>query len=111
MCHAMHEPSCRSRRADPQRIFQARRAAVRYGLMDTGMDEETANGWCDAWELEAAGLGLPRDATYWRTGEEWIAAERAARRPAWCLLAWAAGLFESADIFECFAISSPSMEW
>jgi hypothetical protein len=72
-----------SRRADPQRIFQARRAAVRYGLMDTGMDEATANRWCDAWEIEAAGRDLARDAAYWRVGEDWIAAERAALRPGW----------------------------
>jgi hypothetical protein len=72
-----------ARRSDPERIFQARRAAVRYTLMDTGMDEATANRWCDAWELEAAGRKLPRDVAYWQTGEEWIAAERAARRPGW----------------------------
>jgi hypothetical protein len=37
-----------TRRADPERIFQARRAAVRYALMDTGMSLETANRCCDA---------------------------------------------------------------
>ena len=72
-----------ARRSDPERIFQAWRADVRYGLRDTGMDEATANRWCDAWELEATGLGLARDAAYWDAGEEWIAAARAARRPAW----------------------------
>jgi hypothetical protein len=71
------------RRSDPERIFQARRAAVRYGLMDTATDEATANRWCDAWELEAAGRGLARDIAYWHAGEAWIAAERAARRPGW----------------------------
>ncbi len=72
-----------SPRADPERIFAARRAAVRYGLMDTGMDEATANRWCDAWELEAAGRQRARDNEYWRAGQEWIAAERDARRPGW----------------------------
>jgi hypothetical protein len=48
--------------------------------MATGMDEATANRWCDAWELEAAGRGLPSDGAYWQAGEEWIAWERAARR-------------------------------
>jgi hypothetical protein len=37
-----------TRRADPERIFQARRAAVRYSLLDTGMSLETANRCCDA---------------------------------------------------------------
>lgn len=72
-----------ARRSDPERIFEARRAAVRYGLMDTGMDDATADRWCDAWEIEAAGLGLPRDAAYWQAGKAWIAEERAARRPGW----------------------------
>jgi hypothetical protein len=42
-----------SRCADPERIHEARRAAVRYSLMDYGMDEATANGWCVSRELEA----------------------------------------------------------
>lgn len=33
----------------PKRIFQAWRAAVRYSLMDTGMDEATPNRWRDAY--------------------------------------------------------------
>lgn len=72
-----------SRRADPERIYQARRAAVRNTLTGSGMDLETAERWCDAWELEAAGLGLPKDGEYWRAGAAWIAEERAARRPGW----------------------------
>ena len=70
-----------ARRSDPERIFQAWRAAVRHSLMDTGMDEATANRWCDAWELEPAGHGLVRDAAYWQGAYDSIAAERAARRP------------------------------
>jgi hypothetical protein len=73
-----------SRRADPERIHQARRAATRNGLTDHGMALETAERWCDAWELEAATRGLPRERDdYWTVGKEWIAAERAARRPGW----------------------------
>jgi hypothetical protein len=72
-----------ARRVDPERIFQARRAALRNNLTGTGMSVENAERWCDAWEIEAAGLGLPRDAAYWRAGAEWVAAERAARRPGW----------------------------
>lgn len=69
-----------ARRADSERIFEARRIAVRNTLTGTGMDEATAERWCDAWVLEATGRGLPRDAAYWQAGEEWIAAERAARQ-------------------------------
>jgi len=49
-----------ARRTDPERILQAGRAAIRNRLARTGMDEATAERWCDAWELEAAGRGLPR---------------------------------------------------
>ena len=49
-----------SRRADPERIFQARRDAIRNTLTGSGMPLETAERWCDAWELEATGRGLPR---------------------------------------------------
>ena len=72
-----------ARRADPGRIFQARRDAIRNALTGSGMPLETAERWCDAWEIEAAGRGLPKDGTYWQAGAEWIAAERAARRPGW----------------------------
>jgi hypothetical protein len=72
-----------SRRADPERIFQARRDAIRNTLTGSGTSLEAAERWCDAWELEATGRGLPRDASYWQLGEEWIAVERAARRPGW----------------------------
>jgi hypothetical protein len=33
--------------------------------MDTGMDEASANRWCDAWELEAMARGLAKDADDW----------------------------------------------
>ena len=72
-----------SRRADPERIFQARRDAIRNTLTGSGMPLEIAERWCDAWELEAAGRGLAKDADYWQDGQEWIAAERAARRLGW----------------------------
>ena len=72
-----------SRRADPERIFQAWRSATRNNLTSSGMSFETAERWCDAWVLEATGRGLQRDTAYWQAGAEWIAAERAARRPGW----------------------------
>jgi hypothetical protein len=43
-----------SRRADPERIHQARRAAVRNGLTDYGSTLAEAERWCDAWVVEAA---------------------------------------------------------
>jgi hypothetical protein len=72
-----------ARRADPERIFQARRDAIRNTLTGSGMSLETAERWCGAWELEAAGRGLPRDGAYWTAGAEWIARERGVRRPDW----------------------------
>jgi hypothetical protein len=72
-----------SRRGDPERIFQAQRAGVRARLTGTGMQPETADRWLDAWVLEATGLELPKDGRYWQAAWDWIAAERAARRPGW----------------------------
>ena len=68
------------RRADPERIHQARRAAVRNTLAGTGMAIDTAERWCAAWETEAERRGLARDRDYWTLGSDWIEAERAARR-------------------------------
>jgi len=45
------------------------------------MSLEEAERWCDAWELKAAGRGLPKDRDYWQVGKDWIAEERARRRP------------------------------
>ena len=72
-----------ARRADPERIFQARRDAIRNTLNGSGMSLETAERWCDAWEIEAVGRGLPKDGVYWQTGWDWIVEERAAHRPGW----------------------------
>ena len=69
-----------SRRADPERIHQARRDAVRNTLAGTGTAVETADRWCDAWEAEAERRSLGRDRDYWDAGWDWIAAERTARR-------------------------------
>jgi hypothetical protein len=69
-----------ARRADPERIHQARRAAVRNGLTDYGMPLEEAEAWCDSWEIEAAKREVQRDRDYWTVGSAWIAEQRAARR-------------------------------
>ena len=54
-----------SRRADPERIFEAQRAGARARLTGTGMQPETADRWLEAWVLEATGRGLPKDGAYW----------------------------------------------
>jgi hypothetical protein len=70
-----------SRRADPERILQAHRAAIRNRLTMDGLDAATAERWCDAWEIEAAGReGLARDGAYWDADRDWIALQRAAKR-------------------------------
>jgi hypothetical protein len=68
------------RRADPERIFRARRIATRNGLTDYGMPREDAERWCDSWEAEAARLELPKDKIYWTVGAAWIAEQRSERR-------------------------------
>ena len=68
-----------ARRADPERIHQARRP----GSTDYAISREDAERWCDPWEAEAERLGLPKDANYWTVGSAWIAEQRAARRPGW----------------------------
>jgi hypothetical protein len=37
--------------------------------MGSGMSLEMAERWCDAWELEAVGRGLPLDRAYWEAGQ------------------------------------------
>ena len=81
--HDSRYPRGMAPRSDPERIFQAWRTAIRNNLTRSGMSVETAERWCDAWELEAAGSELPRNSAYWEAGQEWIAAQRAARRPGW----------------------------
>jgi hypothetical protein len=68
-----------SRRADPARIDEARRAATRNRLMGEGMTLERADAWIAAWEAEAGRDGLARGAAYWEAGCAWIAAQRARR--------------------------------
>jgi hypothetical protein len=70
-----------SRRADPSRIHEARRAVIRNRLLASGgMDQEVAERWCDAWEAEAALQQLPRGSAYWDAGKLWIDAQCAARK-------------------------------
>jgi hypothetical protein len=69
-----------ARRSTPERIDQARRAAVRASLMGDGATEETADAWIAAWEAQAAEDGLERGAAYWQASVEGIAAQRELRR-------------------------------
>jgi hypothetical protein len=70
-----------ARRADPKRIFTARRMAIRNILTDSGMPLETAEAWCDAWELEADRLDLDRTSSeYWALGSAWIHEQRMRRK-------------------------------
>jgi hypothetical protein len=69
-----------SRRADPARIHQARREAIRNVLISSGKDPDIAERWCDAWEAEAALRDLKRDGDYWEAGKLWIDAQCAARK-------------------------------
>jgi hypothetical protein len=68
-----------SRRADPERIYQARRDAIRNRLISGGKDPDVAERWCDAWEAEAVLQGVARDRDYWDAGELWIDRQCAAR--------------------------------
>lgn len=65
-----------SRRSTPERIDEARRAALHARLTDSGMPQERVEAWIARWEAEAARTGVPRDAGYWRAGWEWIASQR-----------------------------------
>lgn len=72
-----------SRRADPERIFIARRTAIRNALASEGMPEELVETWCHSWEIHAAEeLGLDRLVSdYWTLGPAWIHEQRARRKP------------------------------
>jgi hypothetical protein len=65
-----------ARRADPERIDVARRAALHNALTGSGMSRETAERWLAAWADEAASRGLQRSAAYWTAAAAWIAVER-----------------------------------
>ncbi len=67
-------------RANPEGMFQARRKAIRDGLLASGVSLELADQWCDAWEVDATRRGLPRDRDYWLAGALWITERRSARK-------------------------------
>ena len=50
-----------SRRADQERIEEARHQATRNRLIGVGMTEETTDVWIDAWAAQAAKDGVIED--------------------------------------------------
>jgi hypothetical protein len=63
-----------SRRADPVRIYEARRAGMTRRLVETfGLTEERAEALLRAWQAEAERCGVRRfEVGYWTTAEAWI---------------------------------------
>jgi hypothetical protein len=66
-----------ARRADPERINQARRAAIRNVLIDESrMPPATADEWIAKWETEATNRGMTPGSDYWTIGLVWIKEQR-----------------------------------
>jgi hypothetical protein len=62
-----------ARRPFPERIQEARRAALRNRLLSTGMlPDRLDHLWAD-WEAHASILGItPQSAAYWQSATEWL---------------------------------------
>jgi hypothetical protein len=72
-----------SKQADRERIYFARRDAIRNTLTGQGTPEELAELWVSAWEVEAEDRGLDRHArSFWDDAIDWILDHRPARRVA-----------------------------
>ena len=57
----------------PGRLNAARRTALRRILVDVErMPADIADSWVDAWEREAARLGIRPGQEYWTVGSVWI---------------------------------------
>lgn len=67
-----------ARRTDPERIYQARRAALFAKLTQTrAIDELDAEHWISAWERSPeAELVARLTPEFWDAGELWIASSR-----------------------------------
>jgi hypothetical protein len=63
-----------SRRADPERLYESRRAAIRNRLLDEfRVPTDLVDVWLAAWEIEAVERGLHRTTgAYWDGAVEWI---------------------------------------
>lgn len=70
-----------ARRADPERIYQARRHAARSRLRGQGVPENRAEAWIAAWEDSPGARSLDRfTAAYWDACEAWVTERRTTRR-------------------------------
>jgi hypothetical protein len=64
-----------SRRADPERIHQARRAATVERLVGEGELRDRVEALVARWEAEAD--GRPHDRAYWEAFAAWLASGQA----------------------------------
>lgn len=70
------------RRPQPERIDEARRAALASRLTAAGVAPDHVKAWLAAWAAFAEQAGIDRDRDYWTRAWTWINAERdAGRRP------------------------------
>jgi hypothetical protein len=71
------------RKPNPERIYQARRAAnFRRLVLQHRLDELDAEHWIAAWEREAASCGPERHGgAFWEEGQAWIADGRRGSKP------------------------------
>jgi hypothetical protein len=62
------------RKTDPEKLYQAQRAAnFRRLVLQDRLDELDAEHWIAAWEREAGARGLDRDgAAFWDEVRVWI---------------------------------------
>ena len=66
-----------ARRADPERINEARRAAIRNVLIDEShIPAATADDWIAKWETEATARGMTPSSDYWTIGLVWMKEQR-----------------------------------
>lgn len=65
-----------ARRADPERIHAAQRAATVRRLELGGMSHERAEALVGRWEAVAPADGPQRGGAYWDAAWEWIEARR-----------------------------------
>jgi hypothetical protein len=70
------------RRSSPDRIYEARRAAVLSRLIqERRLSEQRAEGLVAAWEAEASERGLRRDsAGFWFDADPWLAGQLKTKR-------------------------------
>jgi hypothetical protein len=70
-----------ARRADPERIKEARRAAIRNVLIDESrMSPEVADEWTAKWEAEALRKGIEPSSEYWNIGLVWMSEQLGRKR-------------------------------